>query len=193
MSSCIIDPNQELPAIEWSTREQLFALGAAFCRLKGNRYILSVRRLGGRRTCAKQREIYLQGRTVPGQIVTYADGCQSWHVAGRAVDLEVIDAATGLSAPESLYGELGALWQRQGGVWGGTFPGFVDYVHFEWHPGLRIEDVCPVPAACQDTAVDTLGPGALAWAAAGTVVAATAAWLFWDDLSALAQKRLGAS
>jgi len=33
-------------------------------------------------------------------------------------------------------------------VWGGRFTNVKDPGHFEWHPGIRIEDVCPDPRSC---------------------------------------------
>jgi peptidoglycan L-alanyl-D-glutamate endopeptidase CwlK len=41
----------------------------------------------GIRTIAEQNAIYAKGRTTPGRIVTYAQGTQSNHVMGIAVDV----------------------------------------------------------------------------------------------------------
>lgn len=95
------------------------------------------------RTCEKQNALYAQGRTTSGSIVTNARGCLSWHVLGRAVDIS-IDGGS-----DADYRRLGEYWQSLGGVWGGTFTGFYDPVHFEWHPGVLIEQVCPNPDDCQ--------------------------------------------
>lgn len=66
------------------------------------------------RTCADQAAISAQ----PG--ATHAALCRSWHVLGRAVDLDLSpnDCAT--------YTKLGELWEARGGTWGGRFPGFGD-------------------------------------------------------------------
>jgi len=96
------------------------------------------------RTCAQQNALYAQGRTQPGSIVTNARGCLSWHVLGRAVDVSIQGGS------DADYRRLGDYWQSMGGVWGGSFTGFYDPVHFEWHPGVRIEQVCPNPDNCED-------------------------------------------
>lgn len=88
------------------------------------------------RTCQQQNSLYAQGRSAPGQIVTNAQGCMSWHVLGRAIDISIE------GGKDSDYRALGDYWQSLGGVWGGSFTGFYDPVHFEWHPGTKIEQVC---------------------------------------------------
>ena len=94
------------------------------------------------RTCDEQNAIFSRGRTTPGTIVTNARGCKSWHVLGRAIDIFV----PGFT-PED-YAVLGDFWERLGGVWGGDFDGLGDFGHFEWHPGVAIEEVCPNPDQC---------------------------------------------
>jgi hypothetical protein len=97
-----------------------------------------------RRTCAEQAAEYAKGRTAPGSIVTQVQGCGSYHVLGRAVDLFVgsWDCAD--------YEELGTFWESLGGRWGGRFS-FRDCVHFEWpHPLLPTAALCPPGIACED-------------------------------------------
>ena len=90
-----------------------------------------------RRTCARQNQLFAQGRETEGKILTGARGCRSWHVHGRAVDLIT-------KGPQSIppYRALGDFWKGLGGKWGGDFKGLDDYGHFEWHPGFGITDVC---------------------------------------------------
>lgn len=95
------------------------------------------------RTCNKQRSLFDQGRSFPGVIVTTADGCQSWHVLGRAVDISIPGGTT------ADYQKLGEFWEDLGGNWGGRFSKLFDPGHFEWHPGMTIEEVCPVPDDCE--------------------------------------------
>jgi hypothetical protein len=121
--------------------------------------------------------------------VTYADGCRSWHVLGRAVDLFPLDPSTGSPLVScNAYGELGLIWEEMGGVWGGRFSGFGpcgDAGHFEWHPGASIEDFCPDPSACDSveaqidrqiglSKVTNIGLAAVVLAAGGA-----AAWYIW--------------
>jgi hypothetical protein len=98
-----------------------------------------------RRTCADQNAKYEEGRTAPGPIVTNARGCQSWHVVGRAFDVDIV------RGPKD-WQTVGAIGKSLGLVWGGDFGGasavLKDYGHFEYHPGLTIADVCPNPDAC---------------------------------------------
>jgi hypothetical protein len=45
-----------------------------------------------------------------------------------------------------IYARLGAKWETMGGKWGGRFK---DPGHFEFHPGLTIEQVCPDSTDCE--------------------------------------------
>jgi hypothetical protein len=106
----------------------------------------------GRRTCAQQAEQYAIGRQ-PGDtraIVTKAKGCQSWHVQGRAVDIDIV------GGPKD-YARLGAIWKSFGGKWGGDFPPPLntDVGHLEFHPGLTSQQACPDPDNCVDTPIVT--------------------------------------
>ena len=96
-----------------------------------------------KRDCATQNKLYAQGRTAPGPIVTHARGCQSWHVAGRAIDVSIAAGNT----PANLA-RVGQLAKDAGGQWGGDFAGFYDPGHLEYHPGLTLRDVCPDPDHC---------------------------------------------
>lgn len=64
----------------------------------------------------------------------------SWHVCGRAIDLNL-----GTTAKLSDYAALGKQWVSMGGKWGGDFG---DPGHFEYHPGMVIENACPNPDDC---------------------------------------------
>jgi peptidoglycan L-alanyl-D-glutamate endopeptidase CwlK len=96
-----------------------------------------------RRTCAEQAAIYEQGRSTPGSIVTNAQGCGSYHVLGRAIDINI-----GSERCKD-YEELGRFWESIGGVWGGRFA-LDDCVHFEWpHPTLGLRELCPPGISCE--------------------------------------------
>ncbi len=120
----------------------------------------------GPRTCEQQEERYAQGRTAPGDIVTQVKGCKSWHVLGRAVDLYV-----GTWEPAA-YAALGLQWESMGGTWGGRFD---DHVHFEWHGGHTMAELCPGDGACQRRSMAAI-VGGVGIAAAGLVVAV---WMIW--------------
>ena len=178
----VLDPTNQLPAIEWQTRDRVHTLASRFQSATGLH--LKVRPTGGRRTCAQQNTIYAQGRETPGDVVTYASGCTSWHVLGRAVDVDPVDAS-GRGQPESAYAKAGAIWQAMGGVWGGAFPGFPDIGHFEWHPGLTIAQACPSPQYCAsiEASIQTVMPFGR-YAFVGAAVAAVGylgyrGWQWW--------------
>lgn len=83
------------------------------------------------RTAEEQDELYAQGRTKPGQIVTYARGCDygSQHQWGIAFDFYQ-------DIPGHAYDDL-SFFQNVGGIlakacglaWGGNWVGFVDRPH----------------------------------------------------------------
>jgi hypothetical protein len=131
-------PSKSLADLEPTPRAKVEQL-LAFARSKG----YSPEVLSTRRTCAEQDALYALGRTSPGAIVTHARGCVSWHVLGRAVDVYL-----GSAAAAEDYAVLGSYWHSIGGTWGGTFPGFADVGHFEYHPGVHIEQVCVDPTNC---------------------------------------------
>jgi len=155
-------------------RDAALVLGELYRRQTG----LDLRVRSGRRTCAEQDGLYAQGRTAPGAIVTQARGCLSWHVLGRAIDADPVQPGTGtLTGRQSDYEAAGALWRELGGVWGGGFPGFPDVGHFEFHPGQKIESVCPDPSDCTQIQVDTVGPPIWPWIAVGAALAGAGAWV----------------
>lgn len=101
------------------------------------------------RTCTEQDQLYAQGRTTEGIVVTQNPGCRSWHVFGRALDLRIRndDGSLQLEA-DPRYAKLGAMAEALGFEWGGNLEDG-DAGHFEFHPGLDIENLCPRPEECQ--------------------------------------------
>ena len=86
------------------------------------------------RTTERQAELYAQGRTAPGGVVTNCDGVikLSKHQSWEAVDIVIVleDGRRTLQhVPE--YDILGKLWEQIGGTWGGRFTSFFDIYHFE--------------------------------------------------------------
>ena len=74
--------------------------------LKARRFLDAARKAGidlraisGRRTCAQQDQLYAQGRTAPGNIVTKARCGQSAHNYGLAID--VVEFINGVPAWDS--------------------------------------------------------------------------------------------
>jgi len=168
----VLDPKNLLVSVDWRVRERFQALAKAFEAQTGLR--LQVR--SARRSCAEQAEQYGIGRTynLDKPVVTHARGCQSWHVLGRAIDADIVDAAGKLKGDCKLYGIAGQIWEQQlQGIWGGRFGGFGecgDAGHFEWHPDVKLSELCPNPDACESAvlSVASVKPGA---GLAGTLLA----------------------
>lgn len=90
----------------------------------------------GFRTAKKQDELYAQGRTKSGKIVTNAKGnsYQSQHQWGIAFDIAI--ANPGHTWDTAYFKKVGALSNKIKGLsWGGNWVGFTDLPHFyldEW-------------------------------------------------------------
>lgn len=98
----------------------------------------------GVRTAARQAELYAQGRTKPGKIVTYADGVhkKSNHQArvdgyGHAVDCCFLVDIDGDGPDDPSWSEkhpwelYGAMARALGLTWGGDWQSFKDRPHVE--------------------------------------------------------------
>jgi len=194
----VVDPKRYLADMDWRLRSKVRSLA---WRLKWQTG-MDLRIRDGIRTCQRQHQIYAQGRTAAGPVVTHAAGCQSWHVMGRAVDADPIDparyrAALRAGASEDAaykaavespgadcgaYGVAGRIWEQLGGVWGGKWTQFGpcgDMGHFEYHPGLKIESVCPNPQQCEAVvlAIRSVSPWLYVSLAAGAAALLGAAGL----------------
>jgi len=143
-----------LEGLTEDTRAKVIEL---FDRAKAAGMTLSL--TSGRRTCAAQNALYAQGGGT-----THARGCQSWHVLGRAVDVAIVGGPKDWQLLGSIGRGLGFKW---GGDWTGPNAPKDDVGHFEYHPGLTIEDVCPDPSACRDNMVTTLPPTIGDWQTSG--------------------------
>jgi peptidoglycan LD-endopeptidase CwlK len=90
--------------------------------------------ISGSRSYKEQDEIYAQGRTKPGKVVTKARGGQSWHNFGLAFDIGIFSADSKTYYGESAaYKEVGKLGEALGLEWGGNWD-FVDEPHFQYNP-----------------------------------------------------------
>lgn len=99
---------------------------------------MPVRITEGYRSIERQNELYAQGRTAAGNIVTNARGGQSLHNYGVAVDF--IFRREGYDATEAQWQLLGAVGKSQGFVWGGDWTSFVDKPHFELTFDYKLSD-----------------------------------------------------
>ena len=80
------------------------------------------------RTKAEQAELYAQGRTKPGRIVTWT--MNSKHITGNAFDIAV-KVNGKVSWDRINYQRPGLIGESVGLTWGGLWQGKPDYPHFE--------------------------------------------------------------
>jgi hypothetical protein len=84
-----------------------------------------------RRTEERQKELYEQGRTTPGQIVTQT--LKSKHIDGLAIDIAQLDDKGNITynASPGFWERMGDIGQELGLEWGGTWKN-KDLPHFQW-------------------------------------------------------------
>jgi hypothetical protein len=115
----------------------------------------------GLRTFAEQDELYAQGRTKPGQIVTQARGGESNHNYGLAADLcPFVNGKPDWNAPVKVWTSIGASAMAHGLEWGGAWKKFLDKPHVQL-PSITIKEC----ASCHRT-----GGIAAVWALASARV-----------------------
>jgi peptidoglycan LD-endopeptidase CwlK len=95
----------------------------------------------GLRTIKEQNELYAQGRTKAGKIVTNAKGGQSIHNYGLAFDFCVFDDNKQPVWSGNGYNKVGALGKQLGLEWGGDWRSFKDLPHFEYTFGLTLKQL----------------------------------------------------
>jgi peptidoglycan LD-endopeptidase CwlK len=94
---------------------------------------IRIRVISGHRTWQEQDDLYAQGRTRPGDIVTKARGGYSNHNFGIAFDIGVFEGNKYLQESPK-YKAVGALGMELGLEWGGNWRNFVDEPHFQLRP-----------------------------------------------------------
>ena len=94
---------------------------------------ITIKILAGTRTYEEQDDLFAQGRTKPGRIVTNARGGYSNHNFGIAFDIGVFDGANYLGESPK-YKAVGALGMDLGLDWGGNWKTFLDEPHFQLRP-----------------------------------------------------------
>ena len=95
---------------------------------------ISVKIISGHRTYAEQDELYAQGRTKPGPIVTKARGGHSNHNFGLAFDIGIFSAdGKKYYGEHEDYARVGEIGKELGLEWGGDWE-FKDEPHFQYNP-----------------------------------------------------------
>lgn len=90
---------------------------------------ITIKIISGLRSYEEQDELYAQGRTKPGKVVTKAKGGQSWHNHGCAFDVGVFEGSSYLGESPH-YKTVGELGESIGLEWGGRWK-FKDDPHFQ--------------------------------------------------------------
>jgi peptidoglycan L-alanyl-D-glutamate endopeptidase CwlK len=86
----------------------------------------------GYRSWAEQAELYAQGRTVPGSIVTNAQAGHSWHNFGLAVDVCPFDAGIpDWNSNHPAWKRIVSVGESVGLVSGSEWRTFPDWPHFQ--------------------------------------------------------------
>jgi len=99
---------------------------------------MPIRIVEGVRSCERQNELYAQGRTKPGNIVTNAKCGESMHQYGIAVDF--VFRREGYDATDEQWEILGRAGEALGFKWGGRWNGFVDRPHHQYTLGHTLAD-----------------------------------------------------
>src|SRR5690625_2432940 len=97
----------------------------------------------GYRSNKRQNELYAQGRTKPGNIVTNARAGQSWHNYGIAVDffLTSNDGKKAIWTVNAKWRRAAQIGKQLGFEWGGDWKSFKDYPHLQMTGGLSLSQL----------------------------------------------------
>ena len=111
---------------------------------------LAIRVVQSLRTIEEQNELYAQGRTKPGNILTKAKGGSSYHNYGLALDIcwlflqsdgsyKYDDKKSWATGPNFL--KVIKTFEKNGYTWGGNFNSLKDEPHFEKTFGYNWRDL----------------------------------------------------
>nr|WP_233522936.1 M15 family metallopeptidase [Peribacillus saganii] len=99
------------------------------------------------RSIEEQNKLYEKGRSLPGNIVTYARGGESLHNFGLAIDFAILikegTASWDMNRDGNGNGkadwmEVVSIAKELGFEWGGDWNGFKDYAHLEINFGYSL-------------------------------------------------------
>ena len=109
---------------------------------------LDISVISGHRSYEQQADLYAQGRTAPGNIVTYAKPGSSNHNFGTAIDFGIFADGKYLDAREpgltervylAIFNNIEAEGLRID--WGGNWKRLKDTPHFEYRTGLTLAEM----------------------------------------------------
>jgi len=89
-----------------------------------------------------QGELYEQGRTRPGKIVTNAKAGESWHNYRCAVDVvPLVNGKPNWDGSDPIWQTIGELGEQAGLEWAGRWHSFKELAHFQYTGGLTLTDL----------------------------------------------------
>ncbi|MBI5058940.1 M15 family metallopeptidase [candidate division KSB1 bacterium] len=98
------------------------------------------------RSMAEQDQLYAQGRTKPGLIVTKARAGESFHQYGAALDVvPVINGKAEWNNP-ALWNQIGETGESCGFEWAGRWPHFKEAPHFQITAGMDFKTMSAIGA-----------------------------------------------
>ena len=92
------------------------------------------------RDIESQNELYAQGRTKPGKIVTKAKGGQSFHNWRVAFDFVPLLNGKPAWNDTALFTRCGEIGESVGLEWAGRWARFKELAHFQYTNGLKLSD-----------------------------------------------------
>jgi peptidoglycan L-alanyl-D-glutamate endopeptidase CwlK len=95
----------------------------------------------GLRTFAESDALYAQGRTKPGEIVTYSPGGSSYHNYGLAFDFQMFTNGKEDNVVGPNWLKVVSIMKNAGMSWGGDFQNLKDNPHFENKFGFNWRDL----------------------------------------------------
>lgn len=115
-----------------SKLQPVFQEQAAQLILRGLRAGLRPEIVEGYRTQERQNELYEQGRSQSGQVVTKTK--KSMHTQGLAIDIAQLDENGNITydASPGFWEEMGAIGKSLGMIWGGDWKSIQDKPHFQY-------------------------------------------------------------
>ena len=89
-----------------------------------------------------QGELYEQGRSLPGKIVTNAKAGESWHNYRCAVDVvPLVNGKPNWDGSDPIWQTIGELGEQAGLEWAGRWRSFKELAHFQYTGGLTLADL----------------------------------------------------
>lgn len=101
---------------------------------------VSVKIISGTRTYQEQSELFAQGRSKPGRVVTNAGPGRSNHNFGVAWDVGLFKGSEYLDESR-LYDVVGAIGKNLGLEWGGDWTSIIDKPHFQLKTDISLADL----------------------------------------------------